>query len=163
MTWKLTRYGVFNVGSYYYLLSGPLTDVFPRKSIQCVKVIKMVSFFLWTAAWGGILMINNMVKKGWPLVNWCCLCRCKGETVDHLLIHYELSHVLWSKVFLVSGIQWVMTKTVASFLFAWRDWFGKYLSNILNMVPGFEHVVCGYFGRNTLPIPLKIMRDLQIS
>ena len=120
----------------------------------------MVSFFLWTAAWGGILMINNMVKKGWPLVNWCCLCHCKGETVDHLLIHCELSHVLWSEVFLVFGIQWVMPKTVASLLFAWRNWFGKYLSNILNMVPGFEHVVCGYFGRNTLPIPLKIMRDL---
>ena len=33
MTWKLTRYGVFNVGCYYYLLSGPLTEVFPRKSI----------------------------------------------------------------------------------------------------------------------------------
>ena len=94
MTWKLTRYGVFNVGSYYYLLSGPLTDVFPRKSIQCVKVTKMVSFFLWTTAWGGILTINNMVKKGWPLVNWCCLCRYKGEIVDHLLIHCELSHVL---------------------------------------------------------------------
>lgn len=28
--------------------------------------------------------------------------------MDHLLLHCKFTHVLWSKVFLVFGIQWVM-------------------------------------------------------
>ena len=63
----------------------------------------MVSFFLWIVAWGGILTINNLVKKCWPLVNWCYLCHCKGETMDHLLIHYKFAHALWSEVFWFLG------------------------------------------------------------
>ena len=42
---------------------------------------------------------------------------------------------LWSAIFEVFGIHWVMPKTVSSLLFAWRNWFGKHLSIIWNMVP----------------------------
>ena len=34
---------------------------------------------------GGILTIGNLVKNNLPLVNWCCLCRCEEETVDHFI------------------------------------------------------------------------------
>ena len=48
------------------------------------------------------LSIDNL--GGLPLVNWCCLCRCDGETVDNLLLHCKFAHALWSEVFLLFGI-----------------------------------------------------------
>ena len=56
------------------------------------------------------------------------------ETMDHLLLHSKFSHALWSAIFKVFGIYWVMPKTVSSLLFVWRNWFGKHLSTIWNMV-----------------------------
>ena len=76
LTWKLTKTEVFDVRSYYKLLSGPLTEVFPWECIWCAKVPKRVSFFLWTAARDGMLTIDNLVKRGQSLVNSCCLCCC---------------------------------------------------------------------------------------
>ena len=56
------------------------------------------------------------------------------ETMDHLLLHCKFSHALWSAIFKEFGIHWVMLKTISSLLFAWRNWFGKHLSTIWNMV-----------------------------
>ena len=58
-----------------------------------------------------------------------------GEFVDHLLLHCKVSYALWSAFFEAFRIQWVMPRTVSSLLFAWRNWFGKHLSTIWNMVP----------------------------
>ena len=41
------------------------------------------------------------MKRGLYLVNWCCMCRCCGETVDHPLLHCSITYKLWSKVFLI--------------------------------------------------------------
>ena len=69
------------------------------------------------------------------MVNRCCLCCCDGESMDHLLLHCKFAHALWSEIYAVSGIQWVMPKTVNSLLFVWRNWFGKHMSTTWNMVP----------------------------
>ena len=50
--------------------------------------------FLWTTARGGILTIDNLVKRNLPFVNWCCLCHCDEEIVDHFLLHCKLVHAL---------------------------------------------------------------------
>ena len=47
-------------------------------------------------------------------------------SVDHLLLHCKFSHALWSAIFEVFRIHWVMWKTVSALLFAWRNWFGKH-------------------------------------
>ena len=87
LIWQLNRSGVFDVRSFYIaLLKAPFVSL-PLQSIWCVKVPKVVSFFLWTVARGGILTIDNLVKKTLPFVNWCCLCKCDEETLDHLLLH----------------------------------------------------------------------------
>ena len=74
LTWKLTRSGVYDVCSYYNFLSDPPNASFPWKSIWCVKAPKRVYFSLCTTAWDRILTIDNLVKRGLPLVNWRCLC-----------------------------------------------------------------------------------------
>ena len=40
-----------------------------------------------------------------------------------------------SDLFVVFGIQWVMPRSVISFFFIWRNWFGRHRSTIWNMVP----------------------------
>ena len=37
--------------------------------------------------------------------------------MDHLLLHCKYAYVLWSEIFLMFGIQWVMSKIVTSPLF----------------------------------------------
>ena len=116
---------MFDVHSFYKLL---------WECIWCAKVPKQVSFFLWTAGNDGILTIDNLVKRGQSLVNRCCLCCCDGESVDHLLLDCKFSHALWCEAFAVFGIKWVMPRSVSSFFFIWRNWFGKHLSTIWNMI-----------------------------
>lgn len=38
------------------------------------------------------------------------MCRCNGETVDHLLIHCSAAFDLWCYIFWVFGIQWVLLR-----------------------------------------------------
>ena len=134
MIWQLNCSGTFDMFPFYKsLLKAPFVS-FPWQSNWCVKVPKRVSFFLWTAARGGILTIENLVKN-LPFVNWCCLCWCDEEIVDHLLLHCKFAHVLWSEVFLMFGVKWVMPSTVVPLLFAWRNWLGNYSSNVWNMIP----------------------------
>ena len=132
------------------MLAAPSVS-FPWKSIWCVKVPKRVAFFLWIAARGGVLTIDNLVKKKLPLVNWCCLCRGKEEIVDHLLIHRKYAHTLWSEILLWFGVQWVMLKSVVSLLSAWWNWLGSHTSKVWNMVPAClmwliwkEHNACTF-------------------
>ena len=127
--------GVFDVCSFYQLLSGPNNGVFPWECIWSAKVPKRVSFISWTTANDGILTIDNLVKRGQSLVNRCCLCCYDGESANHLLLHCKFSHALWCKAFAMFGIQWVMSRSVNSFFFIQRNWFGRHLSTIWNMVP----------------------------
>ena len=72
LTWKLNRSSVFNVHSYYNLPvdpDGSSSIPFPWKCIWSTKVPKRVSFFLWTAARGSILTIDNLVLSCLTLVN----------------------------------------------------------------------------------------------
>ena len=55
----------------------------------------------YTCKVGGILTIDNLIKKNLPLVNCCCLCRCDEETVDHLFLHCKIAHPLWSEFFIL--------------------------------------------------------------
>ena len=101
---QLNRSGIFDVRSFYNYLLNFTSISFPWQSIWFIKVPKRVSFFLWTATRGGILTIDNNVKKNLPLVNWCCLCRCDEETMDHLLLHCKFAYALWSEVHIMFGV-----------------------------------------------------------
>lgn len=87
MRWRLKSRGVFDVCSFYYALKGSLGVVFPWKSIWGVKAPRRASFFAWMAAWGRILTCDFLMRRGYAVVGWCCMRRCSGETVDHLLLH----------------------------------------------------------------------------
>jgi hypothetical protein len=43
------------------------------------------------------------------MAGWCFVCRCSGETVDHLLLQCPMSCQIWSFVFKLFGVDWVMS------------------------------------------------------
>jgi hypothetical protein len=81
---------------------------------------------VWTAAWGSILTCDNLRRRGIVMVGWCCLCRCSGENVAHLLLHCLVARELWNYVFRRFGVDWVISGSVLDHLVGWRNWFGKH-------------------------------------
>jgi hypothetical protein len=62
--------------------------------------VEMVTlFFIWTAASGKILTLDNFRKKHVIMMSWCCMCKKSGESIDHLLLHCEVAIVLRVSVF----------------------------------------------------------------
>ena len=76
-----------------------------------------------------------MRRQGFAFVDWCCLYRCNGESVDHLLLHCGEVSRLWSFAFRLFGVTCVLLKKVIDLLESWRNWLGKHSSNIWNLVP----------------------------
>uniref|UniRef100_A0A2N9GKS0 Rhodanese domain-containing protein n=1 Tax=Fagus sylvatica TaxID=28930 RepID=A0A2N9GKS0_FAGSY len=88
-----------------------------------------------SAARGKILTCDNLMRRGYILAGWCCMCKNHWETGDHLLLHCEVATALWNYVFTMFGIQWVLPATVLDMLFGWHNWFGKRSSAVWNLAP----------------------------
>uniref|UniRef100_A0A2N9J6H2 Reverse transcriptase zinc-binding domain-containing protein n=1 Tax=Fagus sylvatica TaxID=28930 RepID=A0A2N9J6H2_FAGSY len=103
-----------------------------------------VAFFMWTAAHGKILTMDNLRKRHICIVDWCCMCKHSGESPNHLLLHCEMAQSLWSMVFCLFGVVWVILGVL------WRLWlvgWGLSVSPAMRMCGGlFRYVLCGFFG-----------------
>ena len=53
----------------------------------------------WSAIHGQILTLDNLMLRGRPLANCCCMCCCNAESVDHLLLSCPIAHSLWMYVY----------------------------------------------------------------
>ena len=89
----------------------------------------------WSAIHGQILTLDNLMLRGRPLANCCCMCCCNAESVDHLLLSCPIAHSLWMYMIRLVGIDWVMLGSVVDLLFCWYHWLGKLSSDIWNLVP----------------------------
>ena len=135
MTWTLNRYSTFDSHSFYHALHS-LTEVhFPWKSIWRGKAPRRVAFFVWIAAWGRILTCDSLMKRGYVMANYCCMCKAAEETVDHLLLHCGVTREIWSFVFRSFGIDGVLLNSFTELLFGWWNWFGKSSSSVWNLIP----------------------------
>ncbi|KAF5445889.1 hypothetical protein F2P56_031564, partial [Juglans regia] len=117
--WNPTGKGIFSVRSFYKSLSHTTTIQFPWKRLWRNKAPPKAVFFAWTAAWGKILTIDNLRKRRLVILDWCCLCKRSGETVDHLLLHCEITRALWVEVFSRVELPFVMPETVVDLLASW--------------------------------------------
>lgn len=122
--WRPTRNRIFEVKSFYKVLFiGGSIFSFPWGSIWKVHVPTKVAFFAWTSALGKILTIDNLCHRNIIIVDWCCMSKQHGESVDHLLLHCIMPSGLWSLVFCLFGVQWVMPQRVVDFLASWKRRF----------------------------------------
>jgi hypothetical protein len=62
------------------------------------------------------------------VIDWCYMCKSSGETMDHLLLHCPIAQQLWTMVFSLFVVQWVMPKSVMDMLACWQGWFGRHWS-----------------------------------
>ena len=69
------------------------------------------------------------------------MCKCNGESVDHLFFHCPVAMDLWAMVLGLFEVSWVMPQSVLGLLECWQGRFGRhrwfYLVNctpLLNVV-----------------------------
>lgn len=60
-----------------------------RKEIKTwkAKITPRIAFFLWLIANKRLLMVNNLKKRGFSMVNMCVLCKKEEENIDHNILH----------------------------------------------------------------------------
>ena len=133
--WHLRRNGRFDIRSFYDSLCESSHVAFPWKSIWRTKAPLRVRFFAWMVAWNKILTCDNLIKRGYTMTSWCCMCKCNGETVDHLLIHCPVASFLWCWILSAFGISWVCSGNVADLLFSWWNGLGCHASDLWNLIP----------------------------
>ena len=116
MCWIPSKVKGFLVSDYYRILAGTAFFGFPWKSIWKQKIPSRVAFFVWTAALGKCLTIDNLRKMKVWILDWCYMCKRNGESVDHLFLHCPFASDLWSIVLGLFGVTWVMPHTVLGLL-----------------------------------------------
>jgi hypothetical protein len=133
--WTPSRKGKFDVKSFYKVLAYNDAHPFPWKSIWRTKAPVKVAFFAWTAALGKILTMDNLRKRHVIVIDWCCLCKRHGESVDHLLLHCEVASALWTTIFSRFGLSWVMPLRVIDLFASWWTGGRSQSAVVWKMVP----------------------------
>ena len=137
MKWNHTKSGMFEVRSFYGLLSGRGNAQFPWKNVWKPKIPSKVAFFMWLAAHDKNLSIDNLRRRRHYMVEWCFMCKRDSKTGDHLFLHCAYARELWSMVFCMFGIQWTMPSTVSNLLACWkRSGLTKDHNTIWHAIPG---------------------------
>ena len=63
--WKGGKSGKFGVKEAYILLISPSVSMFPKNGIWVENVPTKLAFFVWEAAWGKVLTLDRLQKRGW--------------------------------------------------------------------------------------------------
>ncbi len=95
-----------------------------------------VAFFVWTAALGRILTTDNLRRRMVIIQDWCCMCKESGESISYLLLHCSAAKEIWSFIFSIFGIQWVMPGGVLDLLACWQACCSNTrIKKVWNMIP----------------------------
>jgi hypothetical protein len=89
-------------------------------------------------------MLDNLGKRNVMVVEWCCMCKKSGVSIDHLLLHCEVARDLWSYILKLFGEEWVMLRRVIviDLMNSWGGTFGcgtvkevwRLVSDVFNVV-----------------------------
>ena len=112
VSWVKSKDGVFSVKSLYKAMQPASSALFPSKIIWRSCAQPKISFFAWEASWDKVLTLDRLQKKGWVLANRCFLCQKCGESIDHLLLHYERTREVWTLFLSFFGVSWVFPRSV---------------------------------------------------
>jgi hypothetical protein len=127
LVWNPSKKSLFEVKTFYEELirkDCPSFLSFTWKNIWRVKVPTRVAFFVWSAALGKILTRDNLGKRNVIVIEWCCLCKKSGESIDHLLFHYEVTQDILSYILILFGVEWIIPQTALELLKSWRAAIG---------------------------------------
>ena len=108
----------------FYLSFYPPTLSFRWRLVWQSKVPPRVAFFSWSTSLGKILTTDNLCRRSIIVLDWCYMCQRCGKSVDHLLLHWPIAYELWSLVFCLFGLHWVMPLKVVELFESWQGKFG---------------------------------------
>ena len=77
-----------------------------------------VNFFVWEVSWNRILTIDQLKRRGWNMPNRCYLCKVEEETSNHLILFCKKATMLWSLLFSLFDVQWVLHSSIKRNLIA---------------------------------------------
>ena len=116
LCWQGSASGAFQVKAYYKALLPTAGHIIPWKSIWKTRAPPRVVFFVWAAALGHILTIDNLRKRHVIVIDWCYMCKGCGESIAHLLLHCLAASEIWNFIFSMLNICWVMPYGVVDLL-----------------------------------------------
>jgi hypothetical protein len=53
------------------------------------------------------------------------MCKKSGESIEHLLLHCDVAHDIWSFFYRLFGVEWVMPRRVLDLLSSWGNSHGR--------------------------------------
>lgn len=69
--------------------------------------------------------MDNVMRRGITTANQCYLCKNCLETCNHLLLWCLYTYNLWTLVFGLLGISWVMAGSAMNEILAWEGIVGR--------------------------------------
>ena len=97
---------------------------FTWQSIWKIRVPLRVAFFLWYVALGNTLTVDYLRRRGLIIMDWGFLCKSQRESVAYLFLHCAVAWELWSLIFCLFEVSWVMPYSVMELLLCWKRPFG---------------------------------------
>jgi hypothetical protein len=59
---------------------------------------------VWTLTLRKILTLDNLRKVNIIMMEWCCMCKTCGESINHLFLHCEVASEMWSALLHLFGV-----------------------------------------------------------
>jgi hypothetical protein len=59
------------------------------------------------------------------------MCKVDGESMDHLFFHCALAREIWTMVFSLFGMHWVMLRRIVDVLACWKGRLGRHKNRII--------------------------------
>ena len=110
----------FSVKSMYKGVDVSPAFVFPHRIVWNLVVPPKIGVFAWEVAWGKVLTLDQLKRRGMSFANKCFMCEEEEETIDHLLIHCKFAKMLWDLFLSIVRISWVFSHSVLHTLLAWQ-------------------------------------------
>jgi zinc-binding in reverse transcriptase len=95
LTWRWEQSGSFTVQSTYAFLTHP--GLIVDDSLWRIRLPEKIKIFLWLIRMDRLLTQQNLIKRNWPHLQSCVMCKMNTiETSSHLFLHCRLARLLWS-------------------------------------------------------------------
>lgn len=125
MIWSNSKDLGFRVNKYYNVLrERGVINLFLGYLFGLLKLCLVLLSLFGLQCRVKVLTIDNLRKKGIIIVDWCCICKSNGSR-QIILSSLWGATGLWTFVFCLVGMNWVMPKSVSELLFCWKGTFGK--------------------------------------
>lgn len=118
--WTLSKKGKFTTKSLYNEIGGFSSRSFPLSGIWIPGIPSKVAFFMWTVFLDKVLTLDHLQSRGWNLPNRCIMCLKEEESVDHLFLHCDMAHMVWSFFLSHLCISWSFPFSFSDFVQGWR-------------------------------------------